>query len=89
MNDSCKITKSLTKRNSSGKITGYETPSSDQMNELIKNSETIIDLLEKMVDFIKKDETTNPDLKTLDVKQDDIDNLKDQLKKVKDLPFGL
>ncbi len=81
-----KVSKALIKK-VDGKTT-FSVPNADQVSKIITSCDGFSKALQSSVTFTAGKVGSYPALKSMPIKQSDVDKLKSDLTKVKDLPFA-
>ena len=87
MEESYKVAKKLTNKSGSGGKAQFLVPTTDQMATILTSSEDFISALNSFFEFAKQKESKFPRLKTIPLTQANLDKLKTDLNKVKNLPY--
>ena len=75
------------KKGGSGKPT-FHVPTTEQVNQIINSAEAILSSLQGIVTFANDKKAKYVALGTLPIQESDVQNLKDDLEKVKKLPYA-
>lgn len=81
------VVKQLMKKDEGGKIS-FIVPTTEQVNQVIDSAVAVTKTLQDIVTFVDDKKTDHPELGTLEIKQSDVNKLKDDIKKVKEMPYA-
>lgn len=81
------VAKQLMKKGEGGKTT-FIVPTLEQVDQIIDSAAAITKTLQDIVTFVDEKKTDYPELGTLEIKQSDVNKLKDHIKNVKEMPYA-